>query len=65
MRQDLNEPGGKVALKFHGRRKSMHARLAEAMDYVEEKRKELLQSFAGVPADRLGRKPSDGAWSGS
>ena len=41
----------------------MHARLAEAMDYVEEKRKELLQSFAGVPADRLGRKPSDGAWS--
>lgn len=41
----------------------MHARLAEAMDYVEEKRKELLQSFAGVPADRLGRKPADGAWS--
>ena len=41
----------------------MHARLAEAMDYVEEKRKELLQSFAGVSADRLGRKPSDGAWS--
>ena len=41
----------------------MHARLAEAMDYVEEKRKELLQSFAGVPADRLGQRPSDGAWS--
>lgn len=41
----------------------MHARLAETMDYVEEKRKELLQSFAGVPADHLGRKPSDGAWS--
>ena len=41
----------------------MHARLAEAMDYVEEKRKELLQSFAGVPAERLGRKPSGGAWS--
>ena len=41
----------------------MHARLAEAMDYVEEKRKELLQSFAGTPADRLARKPSDGAWS--
>jgi hypothetical protein len=41
----------------------MHARLAEAMDYVEEKRKELLQSFAGVPADRLARKPSDGVWS--
>ena len=41
----------------------MQARLAEAMDYVEAKRKELLQSFAGVPADRLGRKPTDGAWS--
>jgi hypothetical protein len=41
----------------------MQARLAEAMDYVEEKRKELLQSFAGVPANRLGRKPTDGAWS--
>lgn len=41
----------------------MHARLAEAMDYVEEKREELLQSFAGVPADRLARRPSDGAWS--
>jgi uncharacterized damage-inducible protein DinB len=41
----------------------MHARLAETMDYVEEKRKELLRSFAGVPADRLRRKPSDGAWS--
>ena len=41
----------------------MQARLAEAMDYVEEKRKELLQSFAGVPADRLGRTPSAGGWS--
>jgi hypothetical protein len=63
VRRDLNEPGAKAVLKFHGPRKSMHARLAEAMDYVEEKRKELLQSFAGVPVDRLGRKPSDGAWS--
>ena len=41
----------------------MQARLAEAMDYVEANRKELLQSFAGVPADRLSRKPTDGAWS--
>ena len=41
----------------------MHARLAETMDYIEAKRKELLQSFAGVPADRLGRRPSEGAWS--
>ena len=41
----------------------MHARLAETMNYVEEKRKELLQSFAGVPADRLGRRPSAGGWS--
>ena len=28
----------------------MQARLAEAMDYVEAKRKELLQSFAGAYA---------------
>ena len=41
----------------------MHARLAETMDYVEEKRKELLQSFAGVPGDRLSRRPSAGGWS--
>lgn len=41
----------------------MHARLAETMDYVEEKRRELLQSFAGVPDDRLSRRaPADG-WS--
>ncbi len=41
----------------------MHARLAETMDYVEEKRKELLQSFAGVPGDRLTRRPSASGWS--
>ena len=41
----------------------MHARLAEAMDYVEEKRKELLQSFAGVHRDRLTRRPSTDGWS--
>lgn len=41
----------------------MHARLAETMDYVEQKRKELLQSFAGVPRDRLSRRPSGGGWS--
>jgi hypothetical protein len=41
----------------------MHVRLAEAMGYVEEKRKELLQSFAGVDGDRLCRRaPTDG-WS--
>ena len=41
----------------------MHARLAETMDYVEDKRKELLQSFAGVP-ERYGfpgeHPPTDG-----
>jgi hypothetical protein len=42
---------------------SMHARLAETMDYVEEKRKELLQTFTGVPGDRLTRHPSNGGWS--
>ena len=41
----------------------MHARLAETMDYVEDKRKELLQSFAGVPEDRLSRRASPDAWS--
>ena len=41
----------------------MHARLAEAMDYVEEKRKELLQSFAGVPHDRLGVRSAPDRWS--
>ena len=41
----------------------MNARLAETMNYVEEKRKELLQSFAGVPVDRLGQRPSAGGWS--
>ncbi len=41
----------------------MHARLAETMDYVEDKRKELLQSFAGVPSDRLCRRASADGWS--
>jgi hypothetical protein len=41
----------------------MHARLAETMDYVEEKRKELLQSFAGIPRDRLTQRPSADGWS--
>lgn len=41
----------------------MHARLAETMDYVEDKRKELLQSFAGVPEDRLSRRASATGWS--
>ena len=41
----------------------MHTRLAEAMNYVEEKRKELLQSFAGVPGDRLCRRAAIDSWS--
>ncbi|MGI8402894.1 MAG: DinB family protein [Gemmatimonadaceae bacterium] len=41
----------------------MHARLAEAMDYVEEKRKELLQSFAGVSRDRLAARSASDEWS--
>ena len=41
----------------------MHARLAEAMDYVEERRKELLQSFEGIAGDRLCRRTSDEGWS--
>lgn len=41
----------------------MHARLAETMGYVEEKRRELLQSFEGVPGDRLCRRPAPDGWS--
>ncbi len=41
----------------------MHARLAEAMDYVEEKREELLQSFAGVSHDWLALRSSPDRWS--
>jgi hypothetical protein len=41
----------------------MHARLAETMDYVEEKRRELLQSFGGVDGDRLCRRAAPDGWS--
>jgi hypothetical protein len=41
----------------------MHARLAETMDYVEEKRKELLQSFAGAPSNRLSQRGAQDSWS--
>lgn len=41
----------------------MHPRLAETMDYVEDNRKELLQSFAGVPNDTLCRRSSADGWS--
>jgi hypothetical protein len=41
----------------------MHARLAETMGYVEEKRRELLQSFEGVPGDRLCRRAAPDRWS--
>jgi hypothetical protein len=41
----------------------MHARLAETMSYVEEKRRELIKSFAGVSGDRLCRRPAPEGWS--
>lgn len=41
----------------------MHARLAETLDYVEDKRRELLRSFEGVPGDRLTRPGPAGGWS--
>jgi DinB superfamily len=41
----------------------MHARLAEAMDYVEQKRKELLESLAEVPDDALRRRAVPNRWS--
>jgi hypothetical protein len=41
----------------------MHARLAETMTYVEEKRRELLKSFEGVPGERLCRRAAPDGWS--
>jgi hypothetical protein len=41
----------------------MHARLAETMGYIEEKRRELLHSFEGVPGDRLCRRAAADGWS--
>jgi hypothetical protein len=41
----------------------MHARLAETMTFVEEKRRELLQSFEGVDGDRLCRRSGPDGWS--
>lgn len=41
----------------------MHARLAETMDFVEEKRRELLKSFDGVPGEKLCLHANPGGWS--
>ena len=41
----------------------MHARLAETMTFVEEKRRELLQSFEGVEGERLCRRAAPDGWS--
>ena len=41
----------------------MHARLAEVMDFLERKREELLQSFAGVSPEPMRRRVSDERWS--
>ena len=41
----------------------MHARLAETMTFVEEKRRELLQSFEGVDGNRLSRRAAPDGWS--
>ncbi|HMG12362.1 MAG TPA: DinB family protein [Gemmatimonadaceae bacterium] len=41
----------------------MHPRLAETMTFVEEKRRELFQSFEGVDGDRLCRRAAPDAWS--
>src|SRR5206468_7981093 len=41
----------------------MHHRLAETMTFVEEKRRELLHSFEGVPGDRLCRRGAPDGWS--
>ncbi|MGH7602888.1 MAG: DinB family protein [Gemmatimonadaceae bacterium] len=41
----------------------MQKRLAEVMDFLEEKRRDLLRSFDGAHADRLGRRPAPDRWS--
>jgi hypothetical protein len=41
----------------------MHARLAETMSFVEEKRREVLRSIEGVPGDRLCRRAATDGWS--
>ena len=41
----------------------VHSRLAETMDYVEQKRRELLQSLDGVPGEKLCRRADPSGWS--
>jgi hypothetical protein len=41
----------------------MHARLAETMNFVEDKRRELLDSLEGIPGERLCRKAAPDKWS--
>jgi DinB superfamily len=41
----------------------MHARLAETMTFVEEKRRELLQSFEGIDGEKLCRRAAPDGWS--
>jgi hypothetical protein len=41
----------------------MHARLAETMTFVEEKRRELMSSFDGVDGERLCRQAAPDRWS--
>jgi hypothetical protein len=41
----------------------MHPRLAETMTFLEEKRRELLQSFEGVDGEKLCRRAAPDGWS--
>jgi hypothetical protein len=41
----------------------MHARLAETMKFVEDKRRELLDSVEGIPGERLCRRAAPDKWS--
>jgi len=41
----------------------MHQRLAEVMNFVEQKRRELLKSFAGVEGELLSRRDGPVGWS--
>ena len=41
----------------------MHARLADTMTFVEDKRRELLQSFEGIDGEKLCRRAAPDGWS--
>jgi hypothetical protein len=41
----------------------MHSRLAEAMGYLDDQRRELLDTLEGVPVEKLMKRPAPESWS--